>query len=113
MRATTLLLILIVAGLLTATLTVASLRGAATDKAVHRQAEFRIDINPADTTTLSLLPGIGPAIAQRIIEHRQEKRPFRSVDDLIQVGGVGPRTLEKLRAYAVVGEEMEGYGTEG
>lgn len=61
-----------------------------------------ININTADATQLDELPGVGPAIAQRIVEHRQTAGPFRSVDDLQDVPGIGPSTLDKIRAHATV-----------
>lgn len=56
-----------------------------------------ININTATAAELELLPGIGPALAQRIIDHRREHGAFRRVEDLDDVKGIGPRTLEKLR----------------
>lgn len=61
-----------------------------------------IDINTADATALDELPGVGPAIAQRIIDHREANGPFASVDDLEQVPGIGPATVDKLRDRATV-----------
>jgi competence protein ComEA len=55
-----------------------------------------IKINTATASELELLPGIGPAMAARIITHRTEKGPFRSKSDLDQVRGVGEKTLERL-----------------
>lgn len=60
-----------------------------------------IDVNQATATELRRLPGIGPALSQRIIETREE-RPFRSVDDLRRVRGIGVKTLERLRPHVVV-----------
>lgn len=56
-----------------------------------------IDINRAPAAELELLPGIGPALAARIVEHRQAHGPFRRVEDLTSVRGIGPVTLERLR----------------
>lgn len=56
-----------------------------------------ININTAPASELELLPGVGPAMAGRIIEYRRQNGPFRSVDSLDEVKGIGPRTLEKLR----------------
>jgi competence ComEA-like helix-hairpin-helix protein len=51
---------------------------------------------------LQLLPGIGPALAQRIVAARKEQM-FTSLDDLVRVRGIGEATIERLRARVVVG----------
>ncbi|MGH7171388.1 MAG: ComEA family DNA-binding protein [Gemmataceae bacterium] len=61
----------------------------------------RIDVNHATAEELRLLPGIGPTLSQRIVEVRA-KQPFRSVEDLRRVRGIGAKTLERLRPYVVV-----------
>lgn len=53
----------------------------------------RVSLNSASVEALEALPGIGPAIAARIVAHR----PFARVDDLTIVPGIGPRTLQRLR----------------
>ena len=58
-----------------------------------------IDLNSAGSAELIGVPGIGPVMAGRILAYRRESGPFRSVDELIRVRGVGPRTLEKIRPY--------------
>ncbi len=60
---------------------------------------FNLDINSAPLSELSLLPGIGPAMASRIIETRQQRGPFKSVDDIISVPGIGEVTLQDMRPY--------------
>ncbi len=60
-----------------------------------------IDVNSADEAQLDLLPGIGPRLAARIVQQRSSEGPFASVDDLERVSGLGPRIIERLRAYAV------------
>lgn len=52
-----------------------------------------VDLNRADTVRLQELPGVGPALARRIVA----ARPFATVDDLARVRGIGPATLERLR----------------
>lgn len=57
-----------------------------------------IDINTADASTLIKLPGVGKATAKRIIEYRAANGPFKRVDDLVKVRGIGKKTLQKMRA---------------
>ena len=59
----------------------------------------RLDLNRADRVDLEQVPTIGPKLAGAIDEHRREKGPFRSVDDLRSVKGVGPVTFDKVRPY--------------
>ena len=60
-----------------------------------------VDINRAGVEELLTLPGVGPAIAERILIWRREHR-FESVDDLLEVKGIRPTTLERLRSRATV-----------
>jgi competence ComEA-like helix-hairpin-helix protein len=59
----------------------------------------RIDLDRATARDLERLPGIGPALAARIIADRSERGAFRSPDALLRVRGIGPRTLERIRPY--------------
>jgi competence protein ComEA len=61
-----------------------------------------IDINTASAAELETLPGIGPALAKRIVEHRQANGPFAKVDDLQAVKGVGPKLLGRIRDQITV-----------
>ena len=56
-----------------------------------------VDLNIADLDTLDALPGIGPATATAIIEHRERNGPFASVEGLLEVNGIGEAKLAQLR----------------
>ena len=62
-----------------------------------------IDVNSAPAEDLQRLPGIGEKRAQAIVAWREEHGPFQSVDELIQVSGIGEKLLAGLRDYATVG----------
>jgi competence protein ComEA len=58
-----------------------------------------VDLNTADATTLSReLKGIGDSRARAIVEHRRQHGPFKTVDELVLVKGIGPRVVEQNRA---------------
>ncbi|GAA4286269.1 ComEA family DNA-binding protein [Georgenia daeguensis] len=61
-----------------------------------------VNLNTATAAELDSLPGVGPAIAQRILEWRDLNGSFTSVDDLDEVSGIGPATLERLRPLVTV-----------
>ena len=55
-----------------------------------------VDVNTADAEMLDTLPGVGPAIAQRILDERALNGPFLYPEDLVTVSGIGEKTLRKL-----------------
>ncbi|MCS7252607.1 MAG: helix-hairpin-helix domain-containing protein [Armatimonadota bacterium] len=59
----------------------------------------RVAINTATVEQLESLPGVGPALAQRIVEYRRRNGPFKSVEELLNVKGIGEKKLEALRPY--------------
>lgn len=61
-----------------------------------------IDLNYADAVILKQLPGVGPQLADRIVDHRTRNGPFGKVEDLQTVQGIGPATLERLKHFVVV-----------
>jgi competence protein ComEA len=61
----------------------------------------KISLSQADSLTLQSLPRVGPATAERIIAWRTTHGPFRSVDDLLAISGIGPATLEGFRDLVV------------
>jgi competence protein ComEA len=69
------------------------------DRAPPLVAQFQVDVNRADWPELIQLPGGGQVLAERLIAERERDGPYRSVDDLERVRGMGPRTLERIRPY--------------
>jgi competence protein ComEA len=61
-----------------------------------------VNINTANLEELQLLPRVGPALAGRIVEFRKANGPFRSVDELLAVKGIGESSFEKLEPYLVI-----------
>lgn len=62
-------------------------------------ASLRFDLNRAERTDLEQIPGVGPKLAQAIVDHRSEKGQFHTLDQLRDVKGIGPATFDKVRAY--------------
>lgn len=73
------------------------------DQATPLDIELVIDLNSAAWPELSLLPGVGETRARRIVEYRIQHQPFRTVDELQNVSGIGPKTMDRLRPYVTVG----------
>ena len=70
-----------------------------------------IDLNTATRADLLQLPSIGPVLAQRILDHREEHGPFRDVKELLRIKGIKDKTLEKLLPYLRVGKEVVAAGS--
>ncbi len=69
------------------------------DAAPERVASFRVDINRADWPELVQLPDVGETLARRIVAHREKVGPYRAPRDLLEVPGIGPKTLERMRPH--------------
>jgi type II secretory pathway component PulK len=60
---------------------------------------FTIDVNTAGEAEMAQLPGLGPVMARRIVDRRHDRGPFRSLDELRDVPGVGPATWAAMRPH--------------
>jgi len=70
----------------------------------EKQSPQKIDLNRAEAWLLEALPGIGETRAQAIVDHRNENGPFKRVEDLLQVTGIGEGTFEKIKDYMTVSD---------
>lgn len=66
------------------------------------ETDGKIAVNTATVEELDTLPGIGPSRAQAIIDYREENGPFKKLEDLLNVTGIGEKSLEKLKDYIVI-----------
>lgn len=65
-------------------------------------ADAPIDLNQASAAQLTRLPGIGEALAKRIVDFREQHGPFKRVEDLMKVKGIGEKSFQKLRPHIKV-----------
>ena len=72
------------------------------DAGSDAEGQGLVNINTANATQLTQLPGVGPAIAQKIIDYRTANGPFASVDDLTKVPGIGAAKLAQIKSHARV-----------
>lgn len=78
-----------------------------TRRTPQRLAPVRLDPNSASAALLQRLPGIGPALAGRVIDYRTMHGPFSRPQDLMRVSGIGPRIFERISPYIVIDEIEE------
>lgn len=71
----------------------------------------KIDLNTATLQQLQLLPGVGEAIAQRILDYRSEHNRFHNIEDLMNISGIGEKKFEQIRPYVKVGGNYEDSGS--
>lgn len=64
-----------------------------------REWHYSVEINSATWVEWLQLPAIGESMARRIVEDREQRGPFRSIDDVARVRGIGPKTLARLRPF--------------
>ncbi len=67
-------------------------------------ASEKININTARAEELVALPGIGPSYAARIVKYREKNGPFKKIEDLLNVRGIGPKTFERIRDRLTLGK---------
>ena len=103
MRAMRVLSAALLVGVLAIAGTAASPEGATAAPAAARTGA--VDLNSASEEQLQEVPGIGPSLAKKIVDFRKENGPFKTVDDLLKVRGIGEKSLEKLRAHLTVGKK--------
>ena len=69
------------------------------DRAPKKTYRFQVNINSASQLELQAIPGIGPQLARRIVEHREQHGPFSDTAQLTDVPGIGPKTLARIDRY--------------
>ena len=73
------------------------------EKAAQPQ-KAAIDINKATAADLQKLPGIGPSLAEQIVTYREKHGPFRRVEDLMAIRGIGFKKWKQIKPYVRVGD---------
>ena len=70
---------------------------------LEENVKRRVDVNLAAERELLVLPQVGPDVARRIVEYRKAVGPFRKVEELLNVKGIGRKTLQRLRPLITLG----------
>ena len=73
--------------------------------AAAETAKKVVNINSADASELALLPRVGPSVAERILDYRKENGPFKKIEDLMLVQGIGEKTFQLLKPYLAISGE--------
>ena len=78
-------------------------RSQTTSRTQQQPPSAPVNINTATATELEALPGVGPAMAARIVEYRQKNGSFKKIEDLMNVKGIGEKSFLKLKPLVTVG----------
>lgn len=73
-----------------------------TDETLRGPLRFITDVNSAPASELSLLPGVGYELADRIVADRETAGPYKSIDDLQRVRGIGPKTVAQIKSMVIL-----------
>jgi competence protein ComEA len=90
-------------GLVAAAQSAATSQAKAPARAQRAASTQVVNINTASASEFEALPGIGPKMANRIVEYRQKNGPFKKVEELMNVRGLGEKNFLKLKAQLTVG----------
>jgi len=75
---------------------------------LYVDGEPRIDLNTADAGLLQTLPGIGPVLAEEIVADREANGPFRTIEEVTRVKGIGEKKFAAMRAMIAVDADLSG-----
>jgi competence protein ComEA len=70
-----------------------------------------VNVNTATTAQFEALPGIGPSMAQRIVSYREKNGPFKKLEDLMNIQGIGEKSFLKLRPFLTIGGQGDAKAT--
>jgi competence protein ComEA len=70
-----------------------------------KEVTKRVNINSADSSQLSMLPRVGPSVADRIVDYRKDNGPFKKAEDLMLVQGIGEKTFQLIKPYLATSGE--------
>ena len=102
----TILLLVALAALLASEAQAQATRTKTVDQAAAKPA-VQVNLNTATVADLQELPGVGAKVAARIVEYRQKQGPFKRIEELMNIQGIGEKSFLKLRPQITVGGKTE------